>query len=99
MVLALGGASSAMFLVALQQSASDIAADAMLDANLNRMSENGLKIAEQAVGSGLGGISWTLLVGAFVPVIYRVIQIAGEAFQREHQRLPHLDARAGHPLA
>lgn len=83
MALGLAMASSGLFLFGFQ--AATDAADAMLDANLNRMTEGGLRVAEQAVGSGLDGIAMTGLIAAFVPVIYRVVQAGVEAAQKEHQ--------------
>ena len=71
---------------ALTQVAPD-SADALLDAQLNQSFANGLRIAESVTGgnNGVASVSLTLLVGAFVPVLYRIVQIAGEAFTREHQ--------------
>jgi hypothetical protein len=71
-------------LLAMQSGSFELA-DQMLDRNLDKSMENGLRLAENAVGSGLDGISMTLLVGAFVPVLYRIVQIAGDAFQKEHK--------------
>lgn len=83
MVAALGMSGAAVFVLMGQQGMSE--ADRLLDQQLQSAYANGLRIAEGMTGGTGGDLTMTLLVGAFVPVIYRVVQIAGEAIKLEHK--------------
>jgi len=74
--------------VAVQQAVSKPGvtdAGAMLDDQLASSIHNGLTVAEQVTGSGLGGLGGTALFAMIIPVLYRLVQLGTTYADREHK--------------